>query len=425
MSPEIVITGVGPVSAIGVGKDAFLAGMREGRCGIAEITAFDTEPYRSHLGAEVVDFDIRDYLESAQTYLDPTSAFALAACRLALQDAGLAVTEAHSDRIGLALGTGYGCLETMRTYYEGVLERGAKFARSFLFSHSYANTPASLAAIEFRLRGPHTTLCTGLSSGAHALAYAVDMLRSGQADVMLAGGTEALSEPLFVGLSDHRSPQDGREERCCPFDERHNGLVLGEGAGVVVLETRAHAVQRGAGIYGFLVGLGLASDFDLYPPQPPLCKGGNPAGGPVLRRATEAALAEAGREAAEVDVLFAAANSVPWVDEAERSACEMLFGGRVPVTALKSQIGECVGASDGLNCLAAALAVRHGLIPPTVNCEQPGPGLNLIREPREGPVHLALVHSVDLEGGGVALLLSAAPGHPSGNSETGKRGNRA
>ncbi|MFQ6134171.1 MAG: beta-ketoacyl synthase N-terminal-like domain-containing protein, partial [Armatimonadota bacterium] len=192
MAQTVVITGVGPISAIGIGREDFCGGLDEGRMGIRP-------PERVQVGdtgvenvAECLDFYVEDYLESEKTYLDRASELLLAACHLALEDGALGARAMDHERIGLSIGTAYGCLGTMADYYRRVLEKGARFASTVLFTHTYANTPISLASIEYGIMGPTNTVCTGVTSGAGAISYAFDLLRHGRTDAMLAGGMDAL-----------------------------------------------------------------------------------------------------------------------------------------------------------------------------------------------------------------------------------------
>ena len=386
----VVITGSGVISPIGIGAAAFRSGLCSGACGIREVRRGD----RTGPGAEVPGFSVAHYLESEKTYLDRAAAFALAACSLARREAEWEMAEGATEQAGIVLGTAYGCLDTLRAYYERVLERGAKFASSLLFSHSYANTPTSLAAIEYHLRGYHSTVCTGLTSGATALIQAVDALRDGRAERVLAGGLEALSEPLWQGLSAYLAPvrSDGAENDDKTSAARP-GIVPGEGAGMFVLETAASATARGAVAQGRITGAGLARSSSLGT-------------GDGLERGIRAALQEAEREAAEVDVVFAQANGWPAVDEEERAALRAVFPEGVPVTALKSRWGEPLGAGPALSLAAALSAFADGQIPATRPENLPvAADLDGVTAPRSAEVTVALITSIDFGGGCVSLVV--------------------
>lgn len=388
-----VVTGMGALSAIGCGSEFPLA-LARGESGIKKLAAFEMGCVPSTLAAEVLEFTLEDYLESTKTYLDRTSALALAACALALRDAGFIVAPGEGWRAGLSLGTAYGCLETMATFWAGVQSKGARFASSLLFTHSYANTPVSLAAIEFNLGGPHGCFCTGAASAGHALADAVVQIRSGRAQAMLAGGCEALSPLLYAGLSrsGFLSPGNGGPEGLRPFAISRNGTVLGEGAAMLLLESEKAAACRNAPRRAWVLGVGL---------------GGGEALGP--ERAMQAALEDAGLDASEVHAVFASASGSPQGDAAEAQALESLFRGRaVPVVAVKAMVGETLGASGALAAVAAVHALERGLLPAAEGLEAPEFALDLVRAPRTATLQRVLVNSFDERGGCVSLLLGAA-----------------
>jgi len=362
---SIFITGGGIISPIGIGTEAFREALWSGVGGLR--------------AGEVRGFEVHRYLESEKTYLDRASAFTLAACALARREAGFEVHRDAGARAGVVLGTAYGCLETMQAYYERVLERGARFASSLLFSHSYANTPASLAAIEFRLQGYHSTVCSGLNSGAIALGQALDALRDGRAEALFAGGVEALSAPLRRGLSAYLRPPPPA-----------SGIVLGEGAAVFLLETAASTRAQAR-----LTGWGLAY-------AQPLGRGEG------LRRAIQAALQEAGRAPEEVDGVFASANGWEALEAEEWAALRAVFPKGVAVTALKSRWGETGGANTPLNLAAALAALAESRIPATLAAGPPPPGLDLVVETRPAPLRVALLTSVDFGGSCASLVVERA-----------------
>ncbi|MBI3947934.1 MAG: hypothetical protein HY321_18600 [Armatimonadetes bacterium] len=390
---SVVITGTGALSAIGCGP-AFASALAGCTPGIAEVTGFDPGDAPSVLAAEVPHFSIEEYLTSAKTYLDRSSALALAAGALALRDAGVIVAPGEGQRAGLSFGTAYGCLETMGGFWAGVQEKGARLASSLLFTHSYANTPVSLASIEFNLAGPHGCFCAGAASGGHALADAVAQVAAGRADVMLAGGCEALSPILYGGLSGAGvlSPGDDGPEGLRPFAASRNGTVLGEGAAMLVVEPEGVAARRGVRVRARVLGVG-------------------PGGGGAVgaEAAMRAALADAGGGPGEVDAVFAAANGSPEGDAAEAGALESVFGGRwIPVVALKAMVGETLGASGALAAAAAVHALEEGLLPAAPGMEAPEFALDLVRAPRRASLRRVLVNSFDARGGCVSLLLGAA-----------------
>jgi len=360
--PQVVLTGVGPVSAAGIGRDEFLRGVRSGEDFVAPVSLFPTDGLPCSAAVEVKGLNLGEHLASEKTYLDRCSEFALASASLALRDAGLTLTDDNRHRVGICLGSAYGCLGTMRTFYERLLTKGAKFANSLLFSHSYVNTPISLVAIEFGIQGFHCAYTNGLTSGLTAIAHACDVLRSGQAEVLLAGGTDALCETLFRALCDAGTlAPDGSAE----------GWRLGEGSGVLVLETAEHARARGARVLATFAGCGMANDLEFN--------------GDGVRRAMQQALAGAGISAAEVDSLYLSANGTGVSDGAERRAVDELFGELAPnCHALKQRLGEPLAAGGPLCAIAALGETESG--------------------------SAALINSVDRGGGCVSLALRRGEG---------------
>jgi 3-oxoacyl-[acyl-carrier-protein] synthase II len=324
---DVVITGLGPISAIGIGREDFFDGLREGRVGVRPAQNLDTSDAPSDLVAECLDFVVGDYLESEKTYLDRASELLLAACHLALADAHLDARAMDHERIGLSVGTAYGCLKTMWDYYQRLVEKGAKLASSVLFSHSYANTPPSLASIEYGIMGPTNTVCSGRTSGAGAIAYAFDLLRHGRIDSMVGGGMDALCQPLLDGLV-----AEGLD--CVP----------GEGAGLVMLERRAHAAARGAEVAGQLVGCGMARS------------AADRAG--AMEGAVLAALAVAGLDGPDIDLVLPAADGSGKLAADEGEALRRVVGDGPRRVLLKEAIGETFAASTGLSIAAAAHAMQ-------------------------------------------------------------------
>ncbi len=393
---RVVVTGVGPVSATGIGREAFFAALGEGHCGIAPASGGTPG-----LVAEVRDFDVRDYLETEKAYLDRASQLAFAAMGLALEDANLDLKSLDRTAIGLILGSAAGCLESSQLFFADFLEKGPRFVKPIVFPHTYANMPLGLLAIEYGLSGYHLGLASGVTSSAVALVQAYDLVRTGRCPLVLAGGFEALSPLLRRGyeLTGRVSPLDGGgPESCAPFDAARNGFVLGEGAGILVLEDAAHAAQRGAPVLGEVLGAALGSDGSL---------GGREGAAPghglahVMRRAC--------RNLPGVDYVSAAAHGGPVTDRVEALALRDFLGAdaaTVPASSIKPLIGETLGADGALRTIAALGALQNGFLPPTLNLKQPeaGWGLNLLRDRGLArPIRHVLVDSID-PGGSVACL---------------------
>ncbi len=245
---EVLITGLGPISSVGIGREDFFRGLTEGRAGVRPLERVVPAGLEAVRAAECLDFVVEDYLETEKTYLDRASELALAACHLALLDARIERSALDQDRVGLSLGTAYGCLDSMLAHTRRLNKKGARFTSPVVFQHSYANTPTSLCAIEYDVRGPASTCSDGWISGATAIQYAFDVLRDGRADVMLAGGFEALSVPLLQAL------------QASGMLEGTEAIIPGEGAGVLLLETEQHARARGVQVLGALQACEVAWD---------------------------------------------------------------------------------------------------------------------------------------------------------------------
>jgi len=321
MSRRVVITGVGPVSAIGTGRDAFSAAIVAGKSGIiVEKDLPSPNPPGSHRYAPVKDLRVEEYLESPKAYLDRSSQFAFAATALALEDASLDPT----PDMGIVLGTAFGSLETMTVFFDGFLEKGPRFAKPFLFPHAYANTAISLLAIEYGLKGFHLSLASGFISGAAAVAEGFEQVRNGRSAVVLAGGYEALSPALLHGLR-----LAGWTGDVAGVDDPGH-LAPGEGAAVLVLEDREHALARKARVLGEITGVGLSGD---------------------IADALRAAMGTSSTP----PVVCAAADGLPEVDKPEDLALHSCFGKAAPavVRAHKRLFGETFGAGGALEVAAA------------------------------------------------------------------------
>jgi 3-oxoacyl-[acyl-carrier-protein] synthase II len=397
---------MGPVSAIGIGREPFAAALRAGRCGIAPISGFDAGPYRSRLAAEIGAFRVEDYLESEKTYLDRSTELAFAAVALALRDAGLSREAAGKGETAIALGSAYGGLETMAVFFEGFLEKGARFVKPLLFPHTYANTAISLVAIEYNLTGPHLAFASGLVSGGAALLAAFDWIRQGRTRVAVAGGHESFGETVHAG---HErlgclSPGEGGPERCAPFARDRNGWVLGEGAGALVLEDLESATERGARVHGEILGgtrTGACAPWQSDAPDD------------APERALQAAIRLLDGGADGLDYVCASANGSRDMDLREVRALRSTLGpraARVPVSSIKAATGETLGASGALQTIAVLSSVGGGFLPPTVNMTEPDPdaGLDFVRGRARptGPHARRQAIAVSMDPGGAVTTLA-------------------
>ncbi len=387
MTSRAVITGAGPVSGLGMGFNEHSTALKAGESAIGEITLFDPEPYSSACGAEVTDFDVCDYVESQQAYLDRSAELSFAAMRLAITHAGLDMSSIDLQATGLVLGSGWGCEDTSALFFADVIAKGPRFAKPFLFPHTYANTVISLLAMEYGLTGFHMHLASGATASAQALVQAYDLIRTGRQTMVFAGGYDSLSEPRMASESmlGRLSGGSGLTEACAPFDKSRNGTILGEGCGMLVVEEYEQAKQRGARILGEISGASLSGDITEAM---------------QLATATEAgqacALASADGSQALDSMEIAGLRSVP-----------NIASGEVPITALKSLLGETEGASGALDTVAALSILQDGFIPATLNLTDPeDTSLDFVMgEGRQTDVERVIVNAMDHTGNAVCLTI--------------------
>lgn len=399
-----VVTGVGPVSAAGIGREEFFAGISCGESGILPLPV-DSD-HAGRLAATIDEFQVEDYIESSKAYLDRGSELALAATSLAIEDSGLEMGVSDTASRGLVLGSGWGSLATMSLFFSDVVKKGPRRAKPFLFPHTYSNTAISIIAIEYGMDGPHLNFSSGAVSGSCAILAARDLISAGQASVVFAGGYEAFNHTVFSAYDGAGvlSPGDGSDEICAPFDRRRNGGVLGEGAGVLVLEELGHAMDRSAHIYGEITGAGMTSDSTV----------GRDGGSEGVVRAMNLALDEASIGAADVDCVSANANGSVVIDRNEAMALQAVLGQKVaqtPVSSIKSMAGDTIGASGALQMIAALASIEVGRIPPTANLVEPSEGVELdlvVSVAREKAVDTLLMNSIDPGGSMISFALSGA-----------------
>jgi len=387
------ITGIGVITPIGTGLAEFARGLREGRSGIGDITNFDAERLPVRRAAEARDFDLARHISSMKTYLDRASAFSLAAASMALRQAAWPKDGVDA---GLCLGSAWGCQDTIELYTRKLVESDPKFAPPLVFTHSYANAPNSLVAIEFALRGHNACFAGGAGAGADALQHALDMVRAGQSRRLLAGGVDVVSEiALRAMIADGLASVSGVGR---PFDPAADGLVPGEGAGLLALESPQSAACRNAAVLGYLLGAGSAAA-----PDPEAAVAG----------AVAAALADAGVDAGEIGLILASACGIPRLDAAEAAAIARLFPARPPVAALKSLLGDPLGAWAPV-AVAAAVASAEAALPPAACPSVGGPppgGIDLLREPLPPGARTCLILNV-APSGTAAAIVAAVNAHP-------------
>lgn len=409
MSNRVVITGMGAITPIGTGKDEFWKGLMEGRNGIDKITRFDASEYHAQIAGEVKDFDPTDYIDKKESKrMDRCTQFAVAAAELAIKDAKLDLEKENLDRIGTFVGTGIGGIETMHGQYEKFFDKGPGRISPFFVPMMIANMAAGQVAITYKLHGPSSCVVTACATGSNCIGDAFRVIQRGDADAMVAGGTEAaISQAAVAGFGamkalcmDHN---EDPEHASCPFDKNRSGFVMGEGAGLVILESLDHAKARGAHIYAEVVGYGTNSDaYHITSPAPH---------GEFQAKCMQLALDDAGLKAAEVDYVNAHGTSTHMNDQGETEAIKAVWGDAakdVSVSSIKSMTGHLLGAAGGAECIATALAIENDMLPPTINYETQDEGLDLDYVPNKAKakkVRAAMSNSFGFGGHNACLLL--------------------
>jgi 3-oxoacyl-[acyl-carrier-protein] synthase II len=416
-SRRVVVTGLGTLNPLGNDPTTTWAAIRAGRSGIGPITLFDASDYETRIAGEVKGFDPVAHFGRKETRrMARLTQLALAAAGQALADAGLAEeteflgrnsVSNFRHRTGVVVGSGMGALDPIHEAAETLAARGPGRLSPFFVPMMLADTPAALISIAHGLTGPNLAVYSACASGNNALGEAAAMIRRGAADVMLAGGAEACILPLglagfgVMGAISTRNDAPQRASR--PFDAGRDGFVVSEGAALLVLEERDHALARGATLYGELLGYGSSADaFHITRPGE---------AGEGAAAAMRAALADAGLTAADVDYVNAHGTSTPLNDRAETAAIKNVFGERaygLPVSSTKSMTGHLLGAAGALEAILCLLALRDGLIPPTINYEQPDPACDLDYVPnaaRPAALRVVMSNAFGLGGHNATLVL--------------------
>ncbi len=401
---RVVITGTGVVSPVGIGVDAFWRALTQGTSGIDRITKFDPSPFASQIAGEVRGFDPLAHLPRRDVVRTDTFIhYALTAAHEAIADAKLTI-EGRGERVGVSIGTGMGGIPLLMATYDALRAEGPEAISPYAMPGSLPNMAAGWVSMRTGARGPIASATTACAAGNQAIGDAFRMIQRGEADVMLAGGTDALIHPIVVGcfcalraLSTHNA-EPARASR--PFDKERDGFILAEGAGVLVLEEFDAARARGAHIYAELVGYGLTAD--AHHPTAPSTDG--PA------RALALALEDAGLRPEEIDYINAHGTSTPHNDINETKAIKMILGahaGRVAVSSTKSMTGHLLGAAGAVEAIATVLAIERGLIPPTINYRTPDPECDLDYVPNQArPMEIRAAISNGFAFGGTNATLA-------------------
>jgi len=406
MERKVVISGIGVLSPIGIGKDNYWEGLSQGKTGFREITLFDTKPFQVHRAGELIDFDPHSFLgKKGLRDLDRSTKMICSAAKLSLDDARLQITEENTHTSGVSIGTTFGSLKSISQFDRTGLIEGPRFVNPSHFPNTVINSPASHVSIRFKIKGFNTTISTGFCASIDAVAYAADFIRLNRADIVLAGGVEELCEETFLGF--HKlgclSGTDGSEQACRPFDARRNGIILSEGAAVLVLEDEEHALKRNATILARVLGYGNAFD-------PSADRRFNHAG-KGLKHAVLSALNDASLHREDIDYICACANATKGLDRLETRALKEVFEKHayaIPVSSIKSMIGESFSASGALSISAGIGAIHKGLIFSTINYQEREPECDLDYVPgkaRQKQIRNVLVTAADPYGQNTAVVL--------------------
>jgi len=407
---RVVITGVGALTPVGNTAEEFWASLIQGRSGIGPITKFDATGYPTRIAGEVRNFDEAKYIDKKESRrLDPYLKYAIATSAMAVEDAALDPAKVDGTRFGVLIGSGIGGITTLIEGEDTRKTKGFDRVSPFMIPMLIVNMAPGLVSMRFGAKGPNTSIVTACASGNHAIGDAARLIERGDADVMIAGGAEAIIVPItiagFCSMKAMSTRNDEPEKASRPFDAARDGFVCGEGAGIVILESLEHAVRRDARIYAEVVGYGLTADaHHMTAPDPE---------GDGATRAMQLALNDAGIAPSAIGYINAHGTSTPYNDKFETIAIKRVFGDdarRLAVSSTKSMTGHLLGAAGGIEAVATVLALHHGLLPPTINYETPDPECDLDYVPNQArrvAARLVLSTSSGFGGHNAALLLGA------------------
>lgn len=410
---RVVVTGIGVVSPIGTGKDAFWAGLMAAESGVGRITRFDPSGYETTIAAEVRDFDPTTYMDKKEVRRnDRFVQFAYASARLALEDARFSITPQNADQVGVVIGSGIGGAETWERQHEILLERGPSRVSPFFVPMIIVNMAAGVISILTGAKGPSSSVVTACATSGNAIGDAMRLIQRGEANAMLAGGTEAaitkLSIAGFCAMKAMSTRNDQPTKAVRPFDAKRDGFVMGEGSGIVLLEELEQAVRREAHIYCELVGYGMSEDaFHITQPDPD---------GDGAARSMANALRDAKMEPSDIQYINAHGTSTPYNDRTETIAIKKVFGGnakKVAVSSTKSMTAHMLGAAGGVELIASALALQNQMLPPTINYEFPDPECDLDyvpNKPRKAAVRAAMSNAFGFGGHNATLIVRTYDG---------------
>ncbi|MFC1579384.1 beta-ketoacyl-ACP synthase II [Thermodesulfobacteriota bacterium] len=408
MDRRVVITGLGMVTPLGIGVEKNWESVCAGASGITEITKFDPSPYSCQIAGEVKDFRPEDFLDKQQIRrFDVFIHYAMAAARMAMEDSGLKVSSSNSHRVGCLTGSGLGGLTMLEHFHRILLEKGPQRVSPFFIPGMIANMAPGQIAIAFGAKGPNLSIETACAASCHAVGESFRYIHEGIADAMITGGSEVVVTPLalagFCSMRALSTRNDAPQSASRPFDMDRDGFVMGEGAGILVLEEMELALERGASIYAEVVGYGLSGDaYHVSAPDPT---------GEGAVHCMSMAIKRAGLQPEDIDYINAHGTSTKLNDASETKAIKALFGehaSKLAVSSTKSMTGHLLGGAGGVEAIYMALAIDNGIIPPTTNYETPDPECDLDYVPnvaRKGDVDVAMSNSFGFGGTNASLVL--------------------
>ena len=407
MGRRVVVTGTGLVIPTGIGVETAWKNVCEGKSGIGPLTRFDTNGFKTKIAAEVKNFNPELYIDKKEIKkMDLFIHYAIAATKEALEDAQLSITPGNSEQIGVIVGTGLGGLPSIEKYHKVLLERGPSRITPFFIPMLIANLASGQIAIQFGPKGPNTCVVTACATGAHCIGDAFRAIVYGDAEAMVTGGTEANITPLTVGgfnaMKALSTRNDEPEKACRPFEKNRDGFVVAEGAGILILEELQFALKRKAKIYAELVGYGYTGDaYHITAPSPD---------GDGAVRCMRMAIKDARLKPEDVDYINAHGTSTPLNDLTETVAIKTVFGDhakKVPISATKSMTGHLLGAAGSTEAIFTILSLRDGIMPPTINYEEPDPQCDLDYVPnvaRRTPLKIAMSNAFGFGGTNATLI---------------------
>ncbi len=409
MKRRAVVTGVGLVTPLGIGVDETWTALCAGKSGVGEITRFDATKFETKIAAEVKGFNAEDFLPKKEAKrMSRFISYAIAATRMAIEDADYKIDDTNADRIGVITGCGLGSLSMLEDTCRILFNNGPRRVTPFFIPMIIGNMAAGIISIQTGAKGPNSSLATACAAGAHAIGDAYRLIQSGKADAMITGGVESVvSASAVAGFNAMKAlstRNDQPEKASRPFDRDRDGFVIGEGSGILIIESLESAQERGAKIYAEIIGFGMSGDaYHMTSPSPD---------GDGAARCMQAALDDAGISAGQVDYINAHGTSTQLNDYYETLAVKTVFGEKahsVAVSSTKSMTGHLLGGAGGVETVFTTLAIHHGIIPPTINLDHPDENCDLDYVPnkaRKQDVNIAMTNSFGFGGTNATLILS-------------------